>query len=211
MHIRGARETDIPHMVAIAEAKRVGYEGYSPVFWRKAPDSSPTHERYLQSVLTSPDIIALVAQTGDSLVGFVIGALTTPHRSIIPAAWAIVTSGTHAIATMRLRHTHVPLPAVLITDEEVTRGKPAPDAYLLAATRLGVPAARCVVLEDAPAGIAAAQAAGMRVIAVTPTHAREHLRAAEAVVRGLHAVQVHVPSEPRGRRGVLTVVVNTAR
>ena len=47
MQIRSARETDIPDMVAIAEAKGVEYEGYSPVFWRKAPDSSPTHERYL--------------------------------------------------------------------------------------------------------------------------------------------------------------------
>jgi len=78
MHIRGARETDIPYMVAMAEAKRVEYEGYSPVFWRKAPDSSPKQERYLQSLLTSPDIIALVAQAEDGLEGFVIGALTMP-------------------------------------------------------------------------------------------------------------------------------------
>ena len=46
MHIRGAIQTDIPFMVAIAEVKRVEYEGYSPVFWRKAPDSSPKQERY---------------------------------------------------------------------------------------------------------------------------------------------------------------------
>jgi len=78
MHIRGAIETDIPHMVAIAEAKRVEYAGYSPVFWRKAPDSSPRQERYLQSLLTSPDIIALVAQGEDGLAGFIIGALTKP-------------------------------------------------------------------------------------------------------------------------------------
>lgn len=78
MQIRGARETDIPHMVAIAEAKRVEYEGYSPVFWRKAPDSSSMHERYLQSLLTSSGVMALVAQAGDSLVGFVIGALAMP-------------------------------------------------------------------------------------------------------------------------------------
>jgi hypothetical protein len=78
MHIRHALETDIPYMVAIAEAKRVEYEGYCPIFWRKAPDSSPKQERYLQSLLKSSDIIALVAQAGDGLAGFVIGALTTP-------------------------------------------------------------------------------------------------------------------------------------
>ena len=84
MHIRGAIETDIPHMVAMAEAKRVEYEGYSPVFWRKAPDSSPTQERYLQSLLTNPDIIALVAQAEDGLAGFIIGALTLPPPVYTP-------------------------------------------------------------------------------------------------------------------------------
>jgi hypothetical protein len=77
MHIRYAIETDTPHMVAIAETKRVEYEGYSPVFWRKAPDASPKHERYLHALLTGTDVIALVAQMGNSLAGFAIGALTT--------------------------------------------------------------------------------------------------------------------------------------
>jgi GNAT superfamily N-acetyltransferase len=77
MHIRRTIEADIPNMVALAETKRVEYEGYSPVFWRKAPDSSPKQERYLQSFLTGPDVIALVAQVGDRLAGFAIGALTT--------------------------------------------------------------------------------------------------------------------------------------
>jgi hypothetical protein len=44
MHIRRAIEADIPLMVAIAETKRVEYEGYSPVFWRKAPDASSKHD-----------------------------------------------------------------------------------------------------------------------------------------------------------------------
>jgi len=77
MHIRRALAADIPPMVAIAETKRMEYEGYSPVFWRKAPDSFSKQERYFQSLLTSADIMALVAQAGDRLAGFVIGALTT--------------------------------------------------------------------------------------------------------------------------------------
>jgi GNAT superfamily N-acetyltransferase len=76
MHIRRATDTDIPNMAAIAETKRIEYEGYSPVFWRRAPDSSPKQERYLQSLLLGTDVMALVAQTGDSLAGFIIGALT---------------------------------------------------------------------------------------------------------------------------------------
>lgn len=76
MNIRAAREADIPSMVAIAETKRIEYEGYSPVFWRKAPDSSPKQEVYFQRLLTGADIIALVAEAESTLLGFVIGAIT---------------------------------------------------------------------------------------------------------------------------------------
>jgi len=55
---------------------------------------------------------------------------------------------------------------VTVCGEDVRRGKPDPEPYLLAAARLGVPAAGCVVLEDSPTGIAAARAAGCPVIAV---------------------------------------------
>jgi hypothetical protein len=77
MDIRFAIEGDIPSMVAMAEAKRVEYEGYSPLFWRKAPDSSSKQEQYFQSLLKSTDIIALVAQRGEHLAGFIVGALAT--------------------------------------------------------------------------------------------------------------------------------------
>jgi GNAT superfamily N-acetyltransferase len=77
MHIRRAIEADIPTMVAIAETKRVEYEGYAPGFWRKAPEASPKHERYLQSLRTETDVIARVAQVGSRLAGFAIGSLTT--------------------------------------------------------------------------------------------------------------------------------------
>jgi hypothetical protein len=92
MHIRRAIKTDIPHMVAIAEAKRVEYEGYSPVFWRKAPDSSPKQEQYLRSLLASPDIMAFVAQLEDSVTGFVIGALTTPPPCTLPAVLSVLST-----------------------------------------------------------------------------------------------------------------------
>jgi sugar-phosphatase len=69
---------------------------------------------------------------------------------------------------------------VLVTADQVEHGKPAPDPYLLAAERLGVDPAACLVLEDAPAGIAAGRAAGMTVWAVTTTHAPDALDGAGA-------------------------------
>ena len=66
-------------------------------------------------------------------------------------------------------------------DPRVAHGKPAPDIYLLAARELGIDPARCVAVEDAPAGIDAARAAGMRVIAV-PDPALGHERVAHADV-----------------------------
>jgi beta-phosphoglucomutase len=75
---------------------------------------------------------------------------------------------------------------------DVARGKPAPDTFLLAAERCGVPPERCLVIEDAPAGLAAARAAGMRCIAVTGTKPREALSDADLVVDSLTEVDVGV-------------------
>jgi predicted dehydrogenase len=84
--------------------------------------------------------------------------------------WAIVTSAPRALAMRRLQATGLPLPQWVITSEDVDHGKPAPDCFLLAAKRLGVPIGDCLVFEDAPAGVAAAEAAGASVVVVTATH-----------------------------------------
>ena len=76
MSIRIAREADIPKMVAIAETKRIEYEGYSPIFWRKAPDSSPKQELFFQHLLTNTDVIALVAEIDNTISGFILSAIT---------------------------------------------------------------------------------------------------------------------------------------
>ena len=68
---------------------------------------------------------------------------------------------------------------------EIDSGKPAPDCFLLAAERLALPPASCVVVEDAPVGIAAARAAGMPALALAGTHPAEVLQAAGAA----HVVQ----------------------
>jgi HAD superfamily hydrolase (TIGR01509 family) len=66
-----------------------------------------------------------------------------------------------------------------VSGAEVARGKPAPDIFLAAAERLGVAPENCLVFEDAPAGIRAAHAAGMRAIALLTSHAREELAEAD--------------------------------
>jgi mannitol-1-/sugar-/sorbitol-6-phosphatase len=98
---------------------------------------------------------------------------------------AIGTSCTAPLARARLVAAGLPVPRVLVTSDQVARGKPAPDTFLLAAERLGVDPAACLVFEDAPAGIAAARAAGMSVWAVTTTHGAAELGAAHRVAAGL--------------------------
>ncbi len=71
----------------------------------------------------------------------------------------------------------------VVSASEVTHGKPAPDIFLLAASRLGVPPQDCVVIEDSKPGVAAGLAAGMQVLAVTNTHAATELEQAHHVVR----------------------------
>ena len=62
------------------------------------------------------------------------------------------------------------MPDVLVTAEDVINGKPSPDCFVLAANALGIDVADCLVWEDAPAGIAAGEAAGATVIVVEATH-----------------------------------------
>jgi sugar-phosphatase len=90
--------------------------------------------------------------------------------SLPPERWAIVTSAPRALAERRLGAAGIALPAVLITAEDVTRGKPNPDGYLLAAERLGFAAKDCLVFEDAEAGIGAGENAGAKVLIITATH-----------------------------------------
>ena len=96
-------------------------------------------------------------------------------------AWAVVTSGTHALVTSRLAAAGLPVPSVLVTANDVAAGKPDPEGYLEAARRLGRPATDCLVIEDAPAGVEAALAAGMRVVALPTTHPADELAAATLV------------------------------
>ena len=89
----------------------------------------------------------------------------------LPAGrWGIVTSASLALARRRLAAAGIALPEVIVTAEDVTQGKPAPDGYRLGAARLGVEPADCLVFEDVPAGILAGESAGAHVVVMTATH-----------------------------------------
>lgn len=102
-----------------------------------------------------------------------------------PGAWGVVTSGHRTLAEGRLLAVGLPVPAVMVCGDEVANGKPDPEGFLRGAQLLRAVPGDCVALEDAPAGIRAARAAGMPVIAVATTHAPEDLAEANTVIADL--------------------------
>lgn len=101
---------------------------------------------------------------------------------------AIVTSCSRALATARLQAAGLPIPPVLVSADDVIRGKPDPTCYLLGARRLDVEPAGCLVLEDAPAGITAGRAAGAKVLALRTTHTDADLDQADAIIDDLRGL-----------------------
>jgi sugar-phosphatase len=112
--------------------------------------------------------------------------------TLTPGSWGIVTSGEASTVRARLRAGGLPVPELLVDGHAVRRGKPDPEGYLSAAADAGVPPHRCLVVEDAPAGVQAARRAGMSVVAVTTSHAPEQLAEADVVVPGLSDVEPHL-------------------
>lgn len=113
-------------------------------------------------------------------------------RALPTVAWGIVTSGDRPLATARLRASELAFAVdrLLVTGDEVDAGKPDPAPYAAGAAMLGLAAADCLVIEDAPAGIASGLAAGAHTLALTTTVAAEELTSAEVVVHDLAAVRV---------------------
>jgi sugar-phosphatase len=103
------------------------------------------------------------------------GVVALPSAARVLAALppdrvAIVTSCGTRLASARIAAAGLPTPGVVVTADDVTVGKPDPAPYLMGAKLLGFPPQRCLVVEDAPAGVASAKAAGSPVIGVLTTH-----------------------------------------
>lgn len=116
-------------------------------------------------------------------------------RALREAGWRQAIGSSAPLANVTLLLDVLGLTGLLdaiVTGDDITRGKPDPQGFLLAFQRLGVPPTRGFVIEDAVAGVQAGKAAGARVIAVTTTRARADLQAAGAdqVVDQLTELQV---------------------
>lgn len=112
-------------------------------------------------------------------------------RSIPAERWGVVTSGTYHLASARLKLAGIPLPKVMVAADHVVHGKPHPEPYLKGAELLGVHPAQCLVIEDAPAGIRAAHAGGMKVVALTSTYPATALTSADFVITKLNQIEVN--------------------
>ncbi|HBQ0461525.1 TPA: sugar phosphatase [Klebsiella aerogenes] len=137
--------------------------------------------RFLEQI-EATDIDGIVALPG------VLNLLNTLNEAGIP--WAIVTSGSIPVAHARHRAAGLPMPKVFVTAEQVKKGKPAPDAYLLGAELLGIPAQQCAVVEDAPAGLLSGLAAGCRTIAVNVPADAPRLDEADLVLTTLESLRI---------------------
>lgn len=108
--------------------------------------------------------------------------------------WAMVTSAPRDLALRRMAAAGIPEPAVMITAEDVKAGKPDPAGYLLAANKLGVEPADCLIFEDATVGIQAAAAAGAALMIITTTH-QHPIETAHATLASYDAIGVRVGAD----------------
>ena len=128
---------------------RLGLPGVDPIAEAKEVEREEMED--IEGVLPIPGAIAFLS-------------------ALLAGRWGIVTSAPVALAHRRLAAAGIPLPTVIVTADDVTRGKPAPDGYRLGAERLGFDPADCLVFEDVPAGILAGEGAGAHVLVMTATH-----------------------------------------
>jgi HAD superfamily hydrolase (TIGR01509 family) len=140
--------------------------------------------RYREELPVVPGALAAVTRLHEA--GLLLAVASSSNRPLIDTVL-----GTAGVASLF---------AVTVSSEEVARGKPAPDVYLAAAHRLGLPAASCAAIEDSASGIRSAAAAGMRVIAypnVRYPPPPDALGLADTVIESLDDL---TPELVRGRR-----------
>jgi sugar-phosphatase len=123
-------------------------------------------------------------------------------HSLTPGTWTVCTSANKNLGRARLAAAGLPIPAELVTADDVERGKPNPDPYLLGAKRLGFNPTECVVFEDAEAGVQAGKSAGVRMVIGVSERALE--TTADIVIRDLSGInfvsgQLYIPDQNRLR------------
>ncbi|MCM1971993.1 HAD-IA family hydrolase [Streptomyces sp. NPDC002812] len=146
--------------------------------------------------------VMLARETADTEGVVPIGGAPAFMAALSTLPHALVTSADAALATARMTAAALPMPEVRVTAESVQASKPDPEGFLMGAAALGVDPADCIVFEDSAAGIAAGQAAGMRVIGVGP---RAAAHGPTAHVLDLTAVAVTTSPD-----GSITLTLETA-
>ncbi|MDP9710928.1 UNVERIFIED_ORG: sugar-phosphatase [Pseudomonas fluorescens] len=115
-------------------------------------------------------------------------------KSLPADRWAMVTSAPRDLALRRMAAAGIPEPVVMITAEDVSAGKPDPAGYRLAAKRLGLEPADCLIFEDATVGIQAAEAAGAPLLIITTTH-QHPLETAHATIASYRDIALSIDSD----------------
>ncbi|KEA50044.1 phosphatase [Mangrovibacter sp. MFB070] len=158
-------------------------------FMAGASEEDIQREFYALEALEASDTTGITALPG------AIALLNYLDANEIP--WAIVTSGSVPVASARHSATGLPTPKVFVTAEQVSKGKPEPDPYLLGAKLLGLPASECLVVEDAAAGVLSGLAAGCHVAAVNVPGDAPGLDRVDFCLSSLEqlVVEVTVPGE----------------
>lgn len=165
-------------------------------------DESAVHQNHgkpaqalLRKVLAADQVERAAARVQEFEVEDVADVVATPGAVALLAALpaghvAIVTSGKRPVARARIEAAGLIPPTVVVTRDDVTNGKPDPEPFVLAARRLGMDPARCLVVEDASAGIVAARLAGCTVAALRGTSIEEELAGADVVIDSLEQISV---------------------
>jgi len=181
-----------------AWAERKGVDGDAVMAIAHGVRTLEVIQRVAPHLNAQAEVLELESREADDREGVsVMPGAVELVRSIPQGRWGVVTSGTKLLASARLRFCGLPVPEVLVTADEVTHGKPHPEPYLKGAERLGFKPEECLVIEDAPAGILAGQAAGMKVIGIASTYAAKFLQHADGVIAKLDAI--HVSSNGTGK------------
>jgi len=106
--------------------------------------------------------------------------------SLKDVPWAIVTSGSLAIAEPRMVAAGIPRPSHVVTANDVTEGKPSPMPFLMGAQRLGLPESQIIAFEDTLAGVRSAKSAGMKVVGLSNEAASE----ADRFIKDFEGIQI---------------------
>jgi sugar-phosphatase len=156
-------------------------------FGRRPEDTVKDAAAHLGPAVERKVLDELLAKERDSILP--VDGAADLLEALTDSPWAIVTSGDRAFVEPRFVATGLPLPAVRVYGNDVEHAKPAPDCFALAASRLGLATSACLVVEDAPAGIRAAVAAGCPVVGLTTTHPEESLGQAHMCAASLAEVR----------------------